>query len=554
MSETKSPKHICIIQLTRIGDVLQTYQACLTVRNDYPETKLTLVARKQFAAPLKFLLDDVFHSIIYIDEEKILGDHSSLADSIEQLKKLTSEINAVGVDVIVNLSFSKVSAYLSSLINSKFKLGMCCNQNAEITISDKWSQYVYSTVMTGPLNPFSLVDIFRSIVGANQSVQKAKKKKTNNLITIHPFASLRKKTWKMDKWGEIIFKLLKNDPTLKINIVGAKNEKDEGHKLMENPLLSSQRHRINNFVGKTSIKELYKLVENSTLFVGHDSMVGHLASIANTQTLTISLGTVRPIESTPYGSDNYVISPKTNCYPCFPGDKCPDLKCHSDIPYQVVLETIGQLVTQTKVDPKKLNDRVTCFHLDGALIQQTSISNAGFLQLNNVTEARNSTRELMHTFYRMNWLFSFTEREEAIDFPELSQGSIDKLLSYLKGIEHIYELTSFGKKYSQYILSELTKDSPNLDDIKEFSTKIDEVDNLMDVVKQNYQALEPLINFYRIARFNIAGENVVELTEGSYLLYEEQAASCGVIFELIEKSITEYKYSVDRPNNQTERC
>ncbi len=553
MQQANSPKNICILQLTRIGDVIQTYQACQTVRRDYPDTKLTLVVRKEFGAPLAFMLKDVFHKIVYFDSSEILGEKDSLSSAKISLRKLVNEINATEVDVVVNLSFSKMSAYLSTLINSKFKLGMHCNQNAEIAIHDKWSQYVYSTVMTGPLNPFALVDIFRCIIGSEPATPLQRKKKLNRTITIHPFASLRKKSWKIDKWGEIIFKLLKDDPLLRINLVGSKSEAEEAEKLYRNPLLNNFKNRVQNHVGKTSLEELAKIVENSTLFVGHDSMVGHLASVSNIQSLTISLGTVRPIETTPWGNGNYVISPKTGCFPCFPTDKCHDLKCHSDIPYQVVLESIGQLMTTQKIDTKKLMSKVTCFHLDGALIQRTEVSEAGFLRLVDVTEPRSNTRELMHTYYRMNWLFSFAELEEKVSFPQLSQGSVDKLLSYLKGIEHIYELTTFGKKYSQYILSELAKDSPNLDEIKSYSHKIDEIDQLMEVIKQNYQALEPLVNYYKVARYNLTGENVVELTEASYLLYEEQAGSCGVLFELIEKSIAEYKHSGLRPEDESKR-
>ena len=51
-----APKTICLLQLTRIGDILQTYQAAEIFKQQYPHYKLILIARTRFAHPLSFLL------------------------------------------------------------------------------------------------------------------------------------------------------------------------------------------------------------------------------------------------------------------------------------------------------------------------------------------------------------------------------------------------------------------------------------------------------------------------------------------------------------------
>lgn len=551
MAENNQTKTICIIQLTRIGDILQTYQACLSAKSEYPDARIILVARKQFAKGLDFLLKNIFFNTIYIDSKEILGDGQSLIFSREQLRKLVSTINSHAPEVVVNLSFCKLSSYLSSMIQAKHRLGMFYNSQAEVSISDTWSQYLYSTVMTGALNPFSLVDIYQNLIGCSKPIIPKKEVPRSPVLTIHPFASHSKKHWKIEKWAEIVFKLLKDQPQLHINIVGAKNESEEANKLLQQPILKPFQSRIFNLVGETSLEQLSEVIKRSTLFLGHDSMVGHLASIYGTKCLTISLGTVRPIETVPWGSENYVLSPRTQCFPCFPTDKCADFKCHSDIPYQVVLECTKQLLDKQTVDLKKLEQNVSCFHLEGTLIQCSSISNVGYLQLKTIGESKPTLRELMHQFYRILWLYTFEHAEESNSFPQLSAANYDLLLKSLKGLEHAYELTEFGKKYSKYILIELAKDSPSLQDLKAHSKKIDEVEQLLTVIKDNYPALSPIINFYQIARRNLGGENIVQMTEQSYLNFEEQSTSCGVLFELIEKTVTEYRHKLDQTDGPT---
>src|SRR3989338_5586204 len=100
---------------------------------------------------------------------------------------------------------------------------------------------LFSTVMRGSLNPFSLVDLFRNIIGikptskAVTGILSGDKKKN---VVIHPFASQERKAWKTDKWVEVIYKTLKENYCT-VTIVGAKNETAKSQTILENPLLKN---------------------------------------------------------------------------------------------------------------------------------------------------------------------------------------------------------------------------------------------------------------------------------------------------------------------------
>ncbi|MEI8348193.1 MAG: glycosyltransferase family 9 protein, partial [Pseudomonadota bacterium] len=453
-------------------------------------------------------------------------------------------INQENVAVTVNLSFSKSSSYLTSLIHSKHHLGLCRKASGELAIDDKWSQYVYATVMAGGLNPFSLVDIFSRILGAPscslEELSSTNRRPIQHII-LHPFASHAKKKWKSNKWAEIIYRILKKNPQVKISIVGSKEEIPESQSLLQMPLVNTVSAQIQDLTGKTNIQELFNHILQADLFIGHDSMVGHLSSLAGLQCLTISLGTVRPAETTPYGLNNFNLHPKTKCFPCFPSDPCDFYKCHADIPYQVVCAAVQQLVDKGDISADELKKENSVFHLDSVHLCRTQMTNRGMLQIVDILGNNPTLADIYRLYYRMAWLYVFEEKEEQHSFPILNTNIHKLLLADLKGLQHLFELLEFGKRYCRYILEEIASKVPNISKIKEYGKKIDEIEQLQGILKRSFPMLAPLIDHSFVAKANLRGISIVELTESSYFSYEQTTSITRIVYELIQNSIAEYK-------------
>ena len=551
-----APKTICLIQLTRIGDILQTYQAANIFKQQYPHYKLILIARTRFAHPLSFLLRNVFDKTYYLDNNVLKIDSSdTLADLVNSCKTVTDNLKNESISVLINFSFSKSSGYLTSIIPAEHKMGLMYDTANNVVIKDKWSQYIYSNVMGGPLNPFNLVDIFKSMLGHNLpalSRERPSFKKVSHIL-LHPFASHDKKMWKINKWEEILYQLLKNFPETTISIVGSQEESIHGTGIDTSPLLQKYKDRINNIIGKTSIEEIYNLLDNVDLFIGHDSMVGHLASIKNTPSVTISLGTVRFRETSPYGENNYTVTPQTNCFPCFMKDKCEFFQCHYDISYQVIYSILKEYIETGSITKEYQLKNGSCFHLNAVAIYKSKISSIGFLQLDNLLEEKYSVNDVFSLLYRISWQFVLNNSEEPQKFLTLTTKSHQILLNSLSGLQHLYELSDFGKKYSRYILEEISSSVPRLEKIKEYSAKIDEIDGLTKLVKQTHPHLSPLIDFYTVQKGNLPGDNIVELTESSFLLYNDAINTISVLYELMEKTIAEHKTKNKITENSTEQ-
>ena len=149
----------------------------------------------------------------------------------------------------------------------------------------------------------------------------------------------------MQKWKEVIKEVpITDNNDTHMTIVGSIAEKEKAYEIYNFEELQSFKSRIKVLISKDSIWIFKVLLKKADLFVGHDSMVGHLSSFNNIQCLTISLGTVRYIETNPYGEGNYNIIPKTKCFPCFPSSECDNFKCHLDIPTKIVASSITCLI------------------------------------------------------------------------------------------------------------------------------------------------------------------------------------------------------------------
>jgi len=547
---SEATKTVALIQITRIGDILQTCHTAQLLKINHPNFRIVLIARKQFVEPIKFIVDQTFDKVYQLDFKSSINLTDGVSGSMKNIAKQISEINKESISASINLSFSKTSCYLHGLLHSEHKLGPHFDLGHNKLIQDKWSQYLYSTVMRGDLNPFNLVDLFGSIVGVNKvnthlsNKEYSNNKKTN--ILLHPFASLDKKRWQESKWTEVIFKLLKDNNDLKIHVAGSNQDKESFDKIISNPILANLKSRIKPMLG-LPLTDLYKKVDETFLFIGHDSMVSHLLSFKNVKSLTVSLGTVRPQETATYALNNYVLSPKTKCYPCFPDTKCDFFQCHADIPYQAVISMTNQLLQSNTIDTEKLKKEVNAFHLSSINVNKTTVNKVGQLTFNNVLEDELSAKEIFRQFYQIIWSYCFSEVDLNLETPKFSRETSALLSANVESIETLYEISEFGKKYSRYILEEISNNAPNLTLIKEHSQKIDEIDRLLDVLSEANPLLSPIIDYAKVAKNNLHGDNIVKMTESAFYVYQEVSSVASIIYDfmnslgVIKKDTTQNK-------------
>jgi hypothetical protein len=212
-----------------------------------------------------------------------------------------------------------------------------------------------------------------------------------------------------------------------------------------------------------------------------------------------------------------------------------------DVPHQTVSVAINQLIKNGKITHQTFKDENSSFHLGSVHLYASSFNGFGQQVLTDLIDGSTDSKEIFRNLNRVCFSFLFSQFEENIPFPKLTNSSHQDLYNTLLGVQHLYELCEFGMKYSRYILEDISSATPSVVKIKEFSKKIDEVDHLQSLVKKTHPLLSPIIDYLALRKANLYGENVVQLTESSYYVYEETHSAMKILYELVEKTIVEHK-------------
>ena len=94
--------NVGIIQMTRIGDLIQTSIAASVLKRENPTAKLTLICREKFGKNIEFILRKTFDDIIYISPKRFFSaDHEHLSNVKEKLKLFLNKCNQNHFDFLL---------------------------------------------------------------------------------------------------------------------------------------------------------------------------------------------------------------------------------------------------------------------------------------------------------------------------------------------------------------------------------------------------------------------------------------------------------------------
>lgn len=526
--QSQTSKSVCILQLTRAGDLIQTLQAAKDYLFFHPETKFDLIARYKISQPILFLLETFYENIFYIDE-------FSASDYTQECWSARSHL----YDEVINLSFSPISAKVAATLKATSYKGLTLDSDGKISVSDRWSTYFYGSVNTGSYNPFHIIDLFRFIIGETRSRVKISTLEDIdfNKILLHPFASLERKRWSADKWADVTSKILSSLPDCQIILVGGKEDEQEALELVNHSILRKLKNRVTNLVGSTSLEDLWKSLPEIDFFLGHDSLVGNLCALKDIPCLTVALGCVRPWETTPYASHSFSLRPSSKCFPCFPDETCSYYQCHYDISSSCISEIISDLSAPNST---RISQSQTILSKDTGLVSKSLVYDG--IIFHSLLGGNNAPiGEIVRTVYFIAWNFFLNDIEINLPLPKISESGHSSLLKLTEGLKYCYELFEFGKRYSKYILDECLSLTPNIKNVKDNSLKLSEIEELLIALKSTYPELSPVVAFGILERSNFCNVGIKELAYKNFSSYNEGSLLCNVIFDLLTKLISENK-------------
>lgn len=358
----------CIVNLTRLGDLLQTQPVISALKAE--GHLVSLVCLENFAGAAELLRG--------LDRVSVLPGAALLARcdqswplAVGLLRQwVEAEQAEWPADCVLNLTAGLSARLLSKLVllPGKKLLGFGLDEFGFGINATPWATYVQAASSRRACSPFNLVDGFRSMAecehippkaGLNQPPQavlekvrlvletelgKAVGQKTEKgaagLIGFQLGASEERRSWPTAHFAGLAADLWEKYALVPV-LLGSTGEKN----LAEH----YARHASTPFIdriGQTNLEELAASLLCCRLLITNDTGTMHLAAGLGLPILALFFATAQPWDTGPYAEGLCCLEPRLPCHPCGFGEQCPhELACRSSIAPATVAELAGNFLT-----------------------------------------------------------------------------------------------------------------------------------------------------------------------------------------------------------------
>lgn len=329
---------LLIVQTGFLGDLILATPVFGLVRSQFPRAELTCLCRPDGEGLIRN--DPRLNQIITFDKRREDRGWSGL-------RRVSKELKGMGFDRAYALHRSWRSALLLKLAGIPERWGF-----ADAPLSGLYTKRRVRSKGSNALERLAgLVSDHGSpkvvkpelFLGDNinySSEVQAVLESGTAYIVIAPGSAWRTKQWLPEGFRAAVKLLLARD--LDIVVVGGKEDQLVGAEL-------ARDLPVRNLVGRTDLQELMALVARSTLVLGNDSMILHVASAFERPVVGIYCATVPKQGFAPTHADVRLVERSDlSCRPCsrHGGDWCPigTFECSRGITARSVVDSVGELL------------------------------------------------------------------------------------------------------------------------------------------------------------------------------------------------------------------
>jgi ADP-heptose:LPS heptosyltransferase len=329
---------ILVVQLARLGDVVQTWPLLRRLRRQDPGCLPDLLADHSLEALHSW--GPAAGRVWGVD----LGGLASLGrrdlpEAYDRLRSLAEAVRHRRYEMVYNLNFSRKSLLLSYLAGGEVR-GYRPVKGGREFLREPWLALVYALVHNRQVNRVHLSDVFRHLAPPGEPEPRPAAPVLGmgeplialQLATRHP-----KRTWPLAAFTRLAG-ILVNRLGARLWLVGTKAEAPLGEALAAG-LTPAQRERLVNLQGRTDLTELAARLREAQLVISGDTGTLHLAAALGTRTVGVFLGPASCFETGPYGEGHYVFQAEPPCHPCVEaGPACPEPVCQAMITPEAVAD------------------------------------------------------------------------------------------------------------------------------------------------------------------------------------------------------------------------
>ena len=289
VKENSTSISICILRLSSIGDITHIIPIISTIRNEYPQSKISWVIGKTEYQLVKKIKDVEF----------IVVDKSKTFDSIVELRNL---FKTNKFDVVLHMQKSLRSKLISKVISGRVNVTFNDIDTTQSHVIDHFFGFLEKINIEKKILDWQC----KSIISDNEVfIKENKLRELQPFVTINPFTSVRSnnfREWNYDNFATIS-EYCKNQFSLNTIILG-KTNRQRSDKLRT---CFKTNNGTVDLINKTSLSEMLTVLSLSKLYIGPDSGTLHMARMVDIPIIGL-YATSNPRRTGPYQKMEYVIN------------------------------------------------------------------------------------------------------------------------------------------------------------------------------------------------------------------------------------------------------
>ncbi len=349
----KPSEGVLLLNLTRLGDLVQTTPLAVGLKRMRPGEPVTACVVKDFV-PAARLMDGV-DEIIPIDYEALarcaVDDAPGVAEMVRRAEEMLSPLLSRSFRMAINLTHSPVSSVLMYLVRAGDKRGMQMVPSGHRVIRHPWMRFFGNFAHNKQITPFNLVDIYAlggdvpihreriplSIRVPEEAAEAAEERirlETRGdgpLVAVQTGASDAHKMWHPASFIRLC-RLLRDAAGARFLFLGGASERE----LVEKIAAAVDAPGSAVTAGRTDLHQLCGLLRHADLMITNDTGPMHLAAAVGTPILSFAIGPVYYCNTGPYGEGHIVFQPRVPCAPCSFAVRCVNPECKTNVTPEAV--------------------------------------------------------------------------------------------------------------------------------------------------------------------------------------------------------------------------
>jgi ADP-heptose:LPS heptosyltransferase len=339
-------KQVLIINVTRMGDLIQTGPLLSRLREEWPDVAIDLVVDRSFA-PTAALLTGL-RQVISCDFTRLLDDcrtqSMNLVTLMQEMTAWAAPLRDARYDRIVNLTFNRQTGLLASYIGGPDLRGITAGPDGSPIVQNPWLSYFTDLHRHRRINRFNLVDLYAmggSGPGAFSPLSvtvpvdgkawadaflRSHDPAVRHWIAVQVGASDVMKAWRPEYFGQTIAHLSRH-PGVGFVLIGTAAEAEAIELAKTTYRANGGAAPILDASGRTTLNQLVGLLSRCQLLLTNDTGPMHIAVGVGTAVIDLSVGHVDHYETGPYGPGHWVIQPDLACSPCGFDQVCAHHAC-----------------------------------------------------------------------------------------------------------------------------------------------------------------------------------------------------------------------------------